>query len=604
MVFWRAIGMPSQVHEDVLDLSVGLLEAQVPPEDTSTDRASYPLPRLEPLDRRETRRFRCLVLENRYLRVHVVPGLGGRILRIHDRRTAKEILAGDGPLAPRRGGVRGAFLSEGIQVRLRAEDRLGALAEVSSLTEDPEDDEAPARVWIGEIDPGSGLSYHAVFSLPPDRAEIQIEVRVFNRTMHPVPYNAGLAVHRPGGTPLEFSEEAGEAVAWLDAERGVGLALIPGGQPLEGRFVESDRLALHRFQAERALAARQLDTWSVRVVPITDLKGLHAVSADAALHLEMGNVRLQASTPILGGKLLLLTSDGQTLEVPVDLHPGRLVELALPDSENPPAAIVLRDAAKGERLRWEPGLEPQALERVAEAPVRGGGPALDDERAGRSERELLRETFEPGERHLPYLALGRKALAEGRHEEAATHLESSLLFNAEDHLAWFLKALADRLAGNMGDERPELLNAHFLAPLEPALRAEGFLSQGGATREASPLLRPLLETPEAFVEVAAILLEAGLHAEATRWLDESLRQIDLAMLRYLQAFAYLEASRMRVEAAEHVAAAAKLPFGPPFPWRPIERKALARLLEAFPEDARLGAFGSLATKNCQYNRSY
>jgi hypothetical protein len=192
------------------------------------------------------------------------------------------------------------------------------------------------------------------------------------------------------------------------------------------------------------------------------------------------------------------------------------------------------------------------------------------------------------------LLQGYRALAGHDYESAEIAFERSLLFNAEDPLTWWIKALTSRLRNGPGEERSELLNAHFLAPAEPALRAEAFLSQSQEMgKEPSPLVAALDENPEAFVEVAALLVEAGLDDQATRWIDEALRHQDLAMLRYLQGFCFLRASRMQVEAAECVAAAARLGFVPPFPWRTVEWQAIEALSERFPDDPVLRRYRGL-----------
>jgi hypothetical protein len=167
-------------------------------------------------------------------------------------------------------------------------------------------------------------------------------------------------------------------------------------------------------------------------------------------------------------------------------------------------------------------------------------------------------------------------------------LEQALLYNAEDHLAWLAKAVYKRIAEGPQSESAELLNAHYLAPLEPALRAEGFLTQPQSQgREANPILKPLKESPEQFIEAACLLLDMHLLSEASRFIDEALRHEDLPMLRYLQAFALLSGTKMSVDAAEHIAAAAGKPFAPPFPWRRREIAVLEYLLSAFPNDARM-----------------
>src|SRR5262249_29949412 len=141
-----------------------------------------------------TRQFRVVILENPYLRVSIFPSLGGRILSLFDKRTSTEILPPWSPLVPPAGGRRGAHLREGIQLRLDGEDRLNSMGTVALQMEEPEDEDAPAGVWIAESAMANGLSFHLLVSLPPDRAEVRFEARILNRTFAPLPYDGELAL--------------------------------------------------------------------------------------------------------------------------------------------------------------------------------------------------------------------------------------------------------------------------------------------------------------------------------------------------------------------------------------------------------------------------
>ncbi len=194
--------------------------------------------------------------------------------------------------------------------------------------------------------------------------------------------------------------------------------------------------------------------------------------------------------------------------------------------------------------------------------------------------DLRRATFNIATRHLAHTLLAIRAISEKRYPDAAASYEQALMFNAEDPLLWWGKAVASRLSDQ--DNETELLNAHFLAPLEPALRAESFLSQPVSLNpDPNPLLSPLAENPEEFIEVACLLIEAGQFDQASRWIDEALRHRDLAMLRYLMAYCLLTATRLEAEAAEQIRLASQIPFGPPFPFRDIEQKAITTLAKVF-----------------------
>jgi hypothetical protein len=253
----------------------------------------------------------------------------------------------------------------------------------------------------------------------------------------------------------------------------------------------------------------------------------------------------------------------------VDVHPEHVLQLEAPVE---PVAVALLDA-RGEVL-LSTASEPSA------AP--GPPPPAGEIPEGATMEEL---TASVAHRHVAHLRLGVTALQAQDWQEADARFEMALLYNGDDPLLWWIKGLARRLGEDAeGDDRPELANAHFLSPLEPALRAEAYLAQAPEGREPNPLLRRLM--PEEFVEVACLLIEHGLPDQAHRWIDEALRHVDLAMLRYLMAYILLQGTRMEMEAAGQVEAARRAQM-PPYPSRRLEWEAL-RVLEArFGSDARI-----------------
>lgn len=556
--------MATEIFEDTLDLQIPLLEAE-----PIEPGPAYPMPRLRPLGQSELRTFRVYLLENPYLRVTVVPALGGRILSLFDKRTGVEILRRHATLALREEGRRGVILPEGIQLRLDGEDRLNALGNVASVAEEGEDADAEGAIWLAETSMANGLGFHLRLSLPPDRAELRIEARILNRTFHAIPYDGEIAVY--------LGEGAWQGNAFYSPSRDAGVAVF-GDRLFDGVRVENGTLRFARFGENRELGPRQVDVWNVSLVPLSGLGGVSAASSAAAAHFGADALKIQASRELHGQKLVLLTEQGQTLEAPADLYPEHALEIAYASLPSRPVSLVLLGPDREEVLRADRASAasetPPSLPRptfhwnaLPESPTRA---------------DLSRLTFEVPYRHLAHTQLAILSLREDDLTEADASFESALAYNADDPLLWWGKALAARMAGREG-EATELLNAHFLAPLEPALRAEAFLTQPLAMgKEANPLLAPLADTPEDFIEVACLLIEHGRLDQASRWIDEALRHRDLAMLRLLMADCLLRGTRMVAEAADHLAAATRIP-APPYPWRATEREALERLHTRFPE---------------------
>lgn len=568
----------AEAFEDGIDLQIGLLAAYAPEGPNAWP--GYPLPLLEPSGQQEMRTFRTVVLENPYLRVTILPGLGGRILSLFDKRTGSEVLRRHSMVDPQPSGRRGAKVREGIELWLDGQERLNSVGNVATQIEHSSDDGDDTAVWIAETFTGTGLSFHLRISLPPDRAELQLEARIFNRWLRPQPYNGAISAYLGDGT---F-----DGTAFYSPKRDAGLAVFSNGQLFEGASFHDGVLRYARFAEVQELAPRQVDSWSVTLLPLSGLGELIGASRYAAASTVEGQLRVQVTEQRLGHKLLMLTEEDQTLEAVVDLHPENLFTISLDGMR--PVEFVLRDPGKQEIFRA--GTERQLHEPLSgtdefvTAKRRAVLPTIDSDAS-----DLLRATFDLSTRHLAHTLLGIRALSEKRFADAAACFEQALNYNAEDPLLWWAKAVAGRL--DEQDNQVELLNAHYLAPLEPALRAESFLCQPiSLNPDANPLLEPLAENPEEFIEVACLLIEAGLFDQAGRWIDEALRHRDLPMLRYLMAYCLIAATRLNAEASDHIRIAAQLPIAPPFPYRDIERRAIKTLRQVFPEDESLSTLAS------------
>lgn len=490
----------------------------------------------------------ALLLENDLLRVTVLTDAGGRIAEIFDKRSGQQLLNHPG----------------GISVSLTGEPRPNVAGQVDSMIEGA-DDQGVAAGWVAENAHGD-LGFHLRIGLGPDASVIELECRVINRSLKPTRYNGGLIV---SGRFESFATEEG-ALCWHG--RG-GLAVSSADLRT---WSSKDGLAALRFDRRRSMAPRQVDTWRVSLMAFGGERVPGAVRRGIGASFSQDLIELSSCVPKGACKLLVLTESGETLEAVTDLGPETPRSFPL-DPGLGAKTIALLDPSRAELLRLSLGDEPAPIPALEEIPDEPLGVFLDP-----SSESLGDEAFEWRNRALAETVLGLRSLAGGEFEEADRRFEQALLYNGEDHLAWWYKAVALRLAGSEREESPELLNAHYLAPLEPALRAEAFLSQPVALDPApNPLLASFSAVPGNFVEVACLLLEAGLYMDASRWIDEAIRHVDQPMLRYLGAYCYLKGSRLDAEAASHVAAAARV--GPaPHPFRRMEAVALKALSERFP----------------------
>lgn len=284
-----------------------------------------------------------------------------------------------------------------------------------------------------------------------------------------------------------------------------------------------------------------------------------ATSPLGAIGLQGRTAHLQCFVEAPNSKLVVKTEKG-TLEAPVVLRINK------PDSVNldsiPGEVAGLALMSDGEVLVQWPIAIPKQYEQHA------------------------------GTRHFAHWQYALDALQANDYTMADHHLETSLLYNGDDPMAWWLKAVVQRHLG-VAEERPELLNAHFLSPLDPALRVESFLSQSEHSKNPSPLMAPLARDPDAVIEVLCLLIGCHLIEDATRLCDEVLRHREIPMVRYLMAYLHITYTGMELEAANHIQAAEAGPIAPPFPWRRVEQRALHSLLPRFADSKNLALLARL-----------
>ncbi|MCH8979391.1 MAG: DUF5107 domain-containing protein [Armatimonadetes bacterium] len=606
--------MPSTVFEDRMDVAVRTVEP-VAFDLGGPGFAAYPYHRLDLTGRIEQGSLEIVVLENQYLRVTVCPGLGGRIICLHDRRTGIDVIPQPGEIVPTPGGPRGLELPHGLLFFADRPDPAGGMDRVDHVVHEPEGD-GPAAVLLHGLVLGTGLSWQVCLTLPPDEAAVLVELRAHNRTLLPEPYSCGCSISYDGDSSLSAS---GPAV--YSRELDAGLAFCGKFEAWRCR----DGRAVAHCVLNGVLAPREAVEHRWRIVPVSGLGGLTGAGAEVCAHVADGELRLQSSSRLAGHKVFLLTDDGQTVETDADLYPEHVFSADLSGLACPAVAVSVRDPKRRALLEFRlDGGTPAPLaateSEVGASMLRARDAALNApngpgslEEAMYGEAKLLHaggtdQMVDPaslpinlrGPGHL--LQAAREARA-GDFREAGESLEHALSTLADDHLVWWQLAVVKRLSGEAGEDRPELLNAHFLSPLEPALRGEAFLAMDQAMgKEPSPVLERLTADPDGLHEAVHLLVESGLFGEAARLADEAFRHGPQPLLRYLIAWCLLQGTRMDVEAGEHVRRAAESSIGPPYPWRRLECVAVTELASRFPDDDRLctlakmvGAFRQRAT---------
>ena len=144
----------------------------------------YPYPIIdkicdEPVD--ET--YPVVFLENQYLKLMVMPGFGGRIQYAYDKTNDYPFIYHNRVIKPALVGLAGPWLSGGIEFNWPQHHRPGTYCPVDTTT--TANGDGSVTLWLSELEPMWHLKGTLGLTLYPDRAFLEISIRLFNPTPLP-----------------------------------------------------------------------------------------------------------------------------------------------------------------------------------------------------------------------------------------------------------------------------------------------------------------------------------------------------------------------------------------------------------------------------------
>lgn len=144
----------------------------------------YPYPTVERISREKTdRTYKVVYLENQYLRVMVLPELGGRIQRAYDKTNDYDFVYYNHVIKPALVGLTGPWISGGIEFNWPQHHRPTTFLPVDYLIVENED--GSKSLMVNDVDQMYGTKGIASFTLYPDKAYIEIRGQLYNRTAVP-----------------------------------------------------------------------------------------------------------------------------------------------------------------------------------------------------------------------------------------------------------------------------------------------------------------------------------------------------------------------------------------------------------------------------------
>lgn len=146
--------------------------------------AVYPYPVIERIEEAKTEKeYKAIFLENRYLLIMLLPELGGRVQMALDKTNNYHFIYYNRVIKPALVGLTGPWISGGIEFNWPQHHRPTTFSPVDYRIEEGVD--GSKTVWMGEIEAMYHLKSVAGFRLYPDRAYLEIDVRLYNPTPLP-----------------------------------------------------------------------------------------------------------------------------------------------------------------------------------------------------------------------------------------------------------------------------------------------------------------------------------------------------------------------------------------------------------------------------------
>ena len=146
--------------------------------------AVYPHPVIEHIsDTKVDKEWDVIFIENHYIKIMVLPALGGRIQMAYDKIRERHFVYYNHVIKPALVGLTGPWISGGIEFNWPQHHRPSTYDPVDSTIEENED--GSITVWVSELERMFRTKGMAGFTLHPDKAYLEIKAQLYNRTPHP-----------------------------------------------------------------------------------------------------------------------------------------------------------------------------------------------------------------------------------------------------------------------------------------------------------------------------------------------------------------------------------------------------------------------------------
>jgi tetratricopeptide (TPR) repeat protein len=144
----------------------------------------YPNPVIEKIfDEKVDKAYHAVFLENEFIKIMILPELGGRIQMAYDKIKERHFIYYNQVIKPALVGLTGPWISGGIEFNWPQHHRPSTFDPIDFKLQDNED--GSKTVWVNEIEQMFHTKGMAEFTLHPGKAYIEIKAKLLNRSNLP-----------------------------------------------------------------------------------------------------------------------------------------------------------------------------------------------------------------------------------------------------------------------------------------------------------------------------------------------------------------------------------------------------------------------------------
>jgi tetratricopeptide (TPR) repeat protein len=141
----------------------------------------YPYPLYDKLTGvKKDKTYRMVYLENEYVRIGILPEIGGRIFEGVDKTNGYNFFYRQHVIKPALIGLIGAWISGGVEWNIPHHHRATTFIPVQHQLEENKD--GSKTVWVGELEVRHRMRWAVGYTLRPGKSYLEVSLRILNRT--------------------------------------------------------------------------------------------------------------------------------------------------------------------------------------------------------------------------------------------------------------------------------------------------------------------------------------------------------------------------------------------------------------------------------------